>query len=386
MRKAIKILTKVTAFLVVALYIVVASDWMHQVSGASISTVCLTIIPFATILFMVSEIAGKIHEVIEAYFAKRSKTTWSRILEVSKGKVLNYIKRSEKIDLLDAIQIFGAYDSDHEVIRPLLRKADIKNELIIPQKQSFLSYFILNNESNYYIKEFLQENVNIKAECMEYSKGACGILNEVYMKGAIGLEGVEIEEIVAALFHACLQWNHVEKERLLYISKFVFQWAINTIPTDEKMFYKRQAYLVLILAPFVKKKLCTLNLHDGVIDNCIKIIDNSSWKKRLLREAFSSVIDANHSCPRQDYILYSTSLSMNYDMLDLCKKEQLINMVRRKSRDIEVSDTLKSDSDIIAMLVTAIPLKRVESENDIGNKMVSLLYSCIDFENFIGGL
>lgn len=387
MRKAIKILTKVTAFLVVALYIVVASDWMHQVSGASISTVCLAIIPFATIMFMVSEIAGKIHEVIGTYFAKKSKSTWTRIIEVSRGNVIYYVNSQKTLNLLIATQIFGAYDSDGAVIRPLLKKVEIEKEMIDPQNQSPLAYFVLNNENNYYIRELLQEDTSLKSKCIEYSKNSCCILNEAYSNGNISINvAAEIETIVSALFHACLQWNHIDKERLLYISKFVLQWAINTIPTDDKTLYKRQAYLVLILTPFIKKKLRTANLHDSVIDNCIAIIDNSSWKKRLLNEAFLSVVDTNSARLAQEHILYSTALSLNYDALSLYKKNQLINIVRRQIRDMEVSSTLKADSEVIAILTSAIPLKKADSDNDIGNKMVSLLYSCIDFGNHIGGL
>ena len=281
--KTIEMIFMILAILVVLIFF---SGKLYEFVGEKIATVLPKI--FAGLIVLIAFIGG-IKFVLGIYngtYANRSEKVWQKVVSGARNKVILYLKKNkDSLQMIEVLQLMEIYKSDEEIFGKLLDEAIRMYERGDELTKSAISLVLLENESHNKVALLFENNLELKKQCEEISKG-----NSAAIRGSFSDLQEEVNEkkltsFFRKLLHSCLPNNSISKEEIVEALEFISGWILKNVSKENIDSHQESILIFMLLLPALKNKLGKNSINSENIVKGLAEIENSDWFKNMLCEA-----------------------------------------------------------------------------------------------------
>lgn len=315
-----------------------------------------------------------------------------RLWTGARADIKNYVSQyiqDENTDISSPIwnQILSIYGDDDEICSNLLQNIPVEPKQNDTPDESILAYLLLENiHNNNIARYFREEGIQYRNYCEKKTvKISQKEIKRMYQNKEY-LKEMNLRDVIVALFHACLPQNPVDRERIIYIARYVVQWPTVNITKDNLKDNLTQMLSLAMLLPVLKRKLEQANINDAALNENIKDAERSRWLKRLIQYSYEQVLECCNNRDLTNEMNYKCAnvLCVYFENMKITHKARLQYIVYEKKKKLRKVSAHAENEEILSFLLTVMPLKRSEQENDsLLKTMLLLYYSCINFGDSI---
>ena len=384
-KKALRIGSEIIVVLTIVFFAVYLSEKYHEKTGEFFSAVSVYLISILLIAYLIIEIVRNTCDLIEKCYEKAAYKLWIKTKYNSRENIINYLDNENDIPLSIQGQLFACYTNDEEIMDRLLKK--VKVSFSQEYNKSMISFFVLDNCYHSSVMKVFHEEKDFKNECEQISKEISNsIMNDFYKEAEITKNN--FSGTVLNMLHASLPQNHIDKDRIQYIMRYVLVWIYNNITVDNIQDYSYEVSLVLSLLPKIKHKLYLANIDNENINETIKKIEKSAWVKAAINIAYKNIFckKGEKICSPYIYATYSSVLTTYYSKLGFIKKARMLKKIKEKNEQYSFKDFISGNESALFLLFSAASFQSIDYNWRLSSDIASIVFACIDCSNGLGAI
>lgn len=374
--KTIEMIFMILAILVVLIFF---SGKLYEFVGEKIATVLPKI--FAGLIVLIAFIGG-IKFVLGIYngtYANRSEKVWQKVVSGARNKVILYLKKNkDSLQMIEVLQLMEIYKSDEEIFGKLLDEAIRMYERGDELTKSAISLVLLENESHNKVALLFENNLELKKQCEEISKG-----NSAAIRGSFSDLQEEVNEkkltsFFRKLLHSCLPNNSISKEEIVEALEFISGWILKNVSKENIDSHQESILIFMLLLPALKNKLGKNSINSENIVKGLAEIENSDWFKYMLCKAYKCIEfglceNATFLRANAKWLNYSDIIRIYYEKLSVGQKVKMLHKVRGMQRKLYKEYDV---GQVVVYVILASPIRIVKSSDDLLYSWLSLIYLC----------